>query len=342
MKYLLGGIGNFYKANLHTHTTISDGQLTPEEVKTAYKNAGYSVVAFTDHEIMVPHNDLTDDSFLAITAYEVAVNAGNDKPSYDFEKTYHLNFYSKDPNKTVSPCFSVENMWLKQSMPYVTDEMRKVNYPVRYGVDCINDMIARSNADGFLVCYNHPVWSEQSYPDYIDLKGLWGIEVYNSECTVTYGLEETDRPYDDLLKAGNKLFPVAADDMHKRNALFGGFVMIETDKLEYGSVMQALERGDCYASTGPLLKKICLDGDKLIVECSKVRTIRLNTDRRFTRQAVEQADGPLVRAEFDISRYIRETKESADTSRNSFLRITLIDERGNKAYSRAYFEEEWD
>lgn len=341
MKYLLGGTGNFYKANLHTHTTISDGKLSPEEVKIAYKNAGYSIVAFTDHEIMIPHNDLTDESFLAITAYEVAVNSGMDKPSYDFEKTYHLNFYSKDPNKKVSPCFSVKNMWLKQSMPYVTDEMRKVDYPIRYSIECINDMIAKSNADGFLVCYNHPVWSEQTYPDYIELKGLWGIEVYNSECTQTYGLEETDRPYDDLLKVGNKLNPIAADDMHNPQSLFGGFVMVEAEKLEYSTVMQALEKGNVFASTGPQFKKICLDGDKLIIECSDVRTIRLNTDRRFTRQAVKKEGEKLIRAEFDISRFLRETKERDNKESNAFIRITLIDDRGYKAYSRAYFEEEW-
>ena len=30
---LLGKTKNFFKANLHMHTTISDGQMTPEEVK---------------------------------------------------------------------------------------------------------------------------------------------------------------------------------------------------------------------------------------------------------------------------------------------------------------------
>ena len=33
MKYLIGGKGNFYKANLHTHTTISDGKFTHRVVR---------------------------------------------------------------------------------------------------------------------------------------------------------------------------------------------------------------------------------------------------------------------------------------------------------------------
>ena len=43
-KYLLPESGNFYKANLHCHTTVSDGSMTPEEVKAHYMaNAGLSV-----------------------------------------------------------------------------------------------------------------------------------------------------------------------------------------------------------------------------------------------------------------------------------------------------------
>ena len=38
-----------FKANMHCHSTISDGKLTPEELKAAYKAQGYSVLAITDH-----------------------------------------------------------------------------------------------------------------------------------------------------------------------------------------------------------------------------------------------------------------------------------------------------
>ena len=35
-KYLIPEKGNFYKANLHMHTNISDGNMTPLEVKHAF------------------------------------------------------------------------------------------------------------------------------------------------------------------------------------------------------------------------------------------------------------------------------------------------------------------
>ena len=43
-KYLLSKDGNFYRANLHCHTTVSDGKRTPEEIKEIYKSKGYSIV----------------------------------------------------------------------------------------------------------------------------------------------------------------------------------------------------------------------------------------------------------------------------------------------------------
>jgi hypothetical protein len=38
------------KANFHTHTTFSDGALTPSQVVTLYKNQGYDCIAITDHD----------------------------------------------------------------------------------------------------------------------------------------------------------------------------------------------------------------------------------------------------------------------------------------------------
>ncbi|MBE6674237.1 MAG: PHP domain-containing protein, partial [Ruminococcaceae bacterium] len=60
-KYIISPKLNWYRANMHCHTTVSDGSLTPEQVKEEYKKMGYSIVAYTDHEIIREHNDLTDD-----------------------------------------------------------------------------------------------------------------------------------------------------------------------------------------------------------------------------------------------------------------------------------------
>ena len=41
--------GRWYRANLHTHTTNSDGQWPPRQVAEHYRRNGYQVLALTDH-----------------------------------------------------------------------------------------------------------------------------------------------------------------------------------------------------------------------------------------------------------------------------------------------------
>ena len=42
----------FFKGNLHTHTTRSDGELSPERVVALYRDAGYDFLALTDHRLV--------------------------------------------------------------------------------------------------------------------------------------------------------------------------------------------------------------------------------------------------------------------------------------------------
>jgi len=44
------------KGCLHTHTTCSDGKLSPQEVANAYESKGYDFIAFTDHDYLLKHN----------------------------------------------------------------------------------------------------------------------------------------------------------------------------------------------------------------------------------------------------------------------------------------------
>ena len=49
---------NYYKANLHCHSTLSDGSCTPEELKEIYKKHGYSIIAYTDHDVFISHKSI--------------------------------------------------------------------------------------------------------------------------------------------------------------------------------------------------------------------------------------------------------------------------------------------
>ena len=101
-QYILPKEGNFYKANLHCHSTCSDGKLTVEELKEIYKSNGYSVLAYSDHNVLVDHSDLDDESFLAFTSCEYDVNKKGDR-GYAFRPCYHLNVYPPHQHHTALP-----------------------------------------------------------------------------------------------------------------------------------------------------------------------------------------------------------------------------------------------
>ena len=106
-KYLLPQTGQFFKANLHCHTIISDGKMTPEEIKEAYTSRGYSVVAFTDHDVLIPHPELADEKFLPLNAYEMEINE-HYQWKHDI-KTCHMCLIALEPDNVKPVCFHRSN-----------------------------------------------------------------------------------------------------------------------------------------------------------------------------------------------------------------------------------------
>ena len=104
---------NSYKANLHCHTTISDGVKTPEEIKELYKKNGYNIVAYTDHEYLVDQSHLNDENFLALNGYEISICEQSDPFVFDYLKCYHFNFIAKNNKINVLLVFESkrETVW---------------------------------------------------------------------------------------------------------------------------------------------------------------------------------------------------------------------------------------
>ena len=337
-QYLLPEGGAFYKANMHIHTNISDGSMSPEEVKEWHLNHGYSIVAFTDHEALVPHNDLTDENFLAITAVEVMIIEAF-PGVHAFKRCYHLNLYSRDKNKTVYSTFDEKSFWPAHAKEFVTEECAAVKYRRLYNPEAINDLIAKSNAEGFLVCYNHPAWSTQRYPDYAGLEGLWGIEIFNSGCNRS-GHREGTQPYDDLLHLNKNVFPVCADDAHGVGSCGYGWINVKADALEYDTVMQALERGDFYASTGPEIYDLYIEDGVVHATFSDAVEAFLVTESRFTRGKRGSEEAPFRELAFDINSYIAGAKAMSNVRYRPHFRLEIFDRRGNAARTRAFFLED--
>ena len=334
-QYLLPNCGSFYKANLHCHSTCSDGNYTPQELKDIYKSAGYSVLAFTDHNVLVDHSELDDEDFINFTGTEIDVN-WEDNGGNARKPCYHINFYPEDQHNTALPCYNPRYVWgnhvaeLRDAQKYVGEK----NYVRSYST--VNEMIAEFTANGFLATVNHPTWSLQGLDDYRSLDGLFAMEIYNHSCYLVGYEEVNGHVLDELWRMGKRLFCVAADDNHNshphgsaRGDSLGGFVMIKAEELSHKAIFQALKRGDFYASNGPLIEELYVEGNILTVKTSPVARISLTTAVRQTRTAYpEERDGEITEAQFDLSRLFPGS-----------YRITVTDKRGKQAWTQPVFGE---
>ncbi len=341
MKVIFSENDKPYKANLHTHTTVSDGWMSPEDLKKHYMNAGYSVIAYTDHDMIVEQNALSDENFLAITSMETYYNTKlfRVKP-FSVVKTYHLNFLGMDRNNVVCPAFSKRYVEREHTLQYMTPEMEQYDYDREYSQECVNRIIKEANEAGFLVTLNHPYWSMQNYSDYCDLEGLWGVEVYNHFSHV-FGLDSNDQAFVDLLNQGKQVFPICGDDCHNEETSLGCFTMIKSPNLEYDNIMAALKNGDFYSSYGPEIKELIFDGNTLSFKCSEARRVILNTECRYSDVARPGADGTVTEGKFNLASYFGVVDSMKDVlNYRPYVRIIVEDKEGRRAYSRAYFLDE--
>lgn len=334
-KHLLPQVEKYFKTNIHTHTNISDGGPSPEEMKQIYKDKGYQILSITDHNIIVDHSALNDEDFLTLTGAEYNINHGDWSTDRLWDKTYHLNFIAKRP----------DNLWqpfvcgVKEASLPLREKVTDGGIPRVYDIDTINAMIAEGNRQGFLVMYNHPTWSLQSYPDYAPLKGLWAAEIANYDAMRGgSGDRDNSRVYTDLVNLGNRIFPVGADDAHSAASACGAWIMLGAKKLEYGAAIDALEKGDFYASTGPEIHELSLTDGQLHIQCSDAQFITLESGTRFNKRKNPTAPDKLLReATFNISKWLDDCRGESPLE---WIRVVVHGPYGNFATSRAYWIDE--
>ncbi len=337
MKHLLPQV-TYYKAALHTHTNISDGAPSPEEMKQIYKSKGYQILSITDHNIIVDHSALNEENFLLLTGAEYNINDGANWAQKRFwVKTYHLNFIAKRPDLLWQP-FTPKHP--KEESRHYLEKVEDGGFPWVYDIDNINAMIAEGNKRGFLVMYNHPNWSLQDHTDYDPLEGLWAMEICNYDSGRNGSLDrDNSRIYREMVNSGKRLFPVAADDAHSEKSAGGGWVMVGSGALEYGAVISALEKGDFYASTGPELYQVSVDDGVLTVRCSDAQRITVDSGTRFAKAAYPKSPDKVVRSgSFDLKPWLEACVEEDDP--RNWIRVTVFDAYGNFASSRAYYAHE--
>lgn len=322
MDILLGKSGNFYKAQLHCHSLNSDGTVSVEEQKKLFKERGYSVVAFTDHEHLVDNSFLDDENFLTITSCEVAIKEVAHMSTLQDRnmKSIHLNLYALDQHNIITPCYnSVYDHYTNDYVRSITKF--EAEYEREFSPKGINDIIRIAKEKGFLVSYNHPNWSLDNAAGYLQYEGLDFVEIFNHSCYMNGEDSYIIKAFDDILRDGKKIYATMCDDSHKLERMFGAWVMIDANKLDYDTIMGALKNGEFYSSNGPEIYSLTRDGDHVTVKTSPARRIALSTHGR--RCAVLWGDG-VTEATFELK------------PTDGYFRITVDDVCGNHAHSQAY------
>ena len=343
-KDLLPSGVNWYRANFHCHTKHSDGAKTPAEVKEAYKSHGYSIVAYTDHDVLLDHSDLNDEGFLALTSSEYAINEATPKFPQIFDvdtnewvrkKCVHLNIFAKDPHNTFMPATDIEQQWiLKNRYP----DTKCDGYVREYTKEGLNEIIKRCNEAGFLVQLNHPYWSLNEREDYINMEGLWALEILNYATELETGSEYCPYIYDDMVRNGMfNLVCTMGDDNHNHAGFresFGGSTFIGAKELKYDQIIEAMEKGHIYCASGrdnpPQFLDLYVEDNVIKIDCTPCENICINgyarADRHITRQ---DGEPDLTHAEFPL-------RES-----DVYFRVTLRDKYGNVAHTHTYFVKDY-
>ena len=332
-RYLLPKEGNFYKVNLHCHSTFSDGKRTPEELKAEYMAHGYSAVAFTDHNVLIPHNELTDEHFVALNGFELDVNEnGAYAPTH---KCCHICYVALSPGTDKIVCWHREKFVGNSSKAYrhlVEFDESLPDYERVYSHECISDMMQKGREGGFFVTYNHPTWSMEDYSDYMGYEGMHAFEISNYGCEVEGYAEYNPRVYDDMLRGGKRIFCVSTDDNHNGRPCdhpqydsFGGWVCVKTNSLTYENLTDGLIKGNFYASRGPEIKELWYEDGKVHIETSPAAKIEAYYGIRRGRMCMAEPGETVTEATFEIPENC------------GYFRLTVTDTHGKTADTNAYF-----
>lgn len=290
--------GNWYKGNLHTHSNISDGKLSPCELVEMYKADGYDFLAITDHCIYGFHDEFNSDDFIVLPGVELNTpGVGNHQ-----HRDHHVVGIGI-PGKN---SFSHGERFVPPDMdPQLT----------------VDALTSRGN----IAIYAHPHWSHCRMDVVKGLKGLTGVEIYNHMCQVG-GVGYSEYVYDELLWDGSEIYCFATDDTHGGYTdSRGGYIVVKAEKLSHEAIVDSIISGDFYASSGAVIHDIVRDGDKVTVKCSPCCKIVYEGDN-FPGCAVngENGEDTLTEHTFTLVPY------------SKYFRFTVIDTKGHKAWTHGY------
>lgn len=287
-----------FRANLHMHSTTSDGQLTLPEVCRIYADEGYDVLAATDHRAANRVSDVDTGDLLLISGMEI-------HPKGPRGITLHLVALNV-PEDFQDP----------SSLPF-------------------QDAIEAVRAAGGECILAHPYWSGLNAVEIMEFKNLIGIEVYNTSARYI-GKAYNMQVWDDLLARGYVLPAVAVDDIHRLRDLFRGWTMIGAEAKTPAAIMAALKSGSYYATQGPEFHRLAFENRRFSVACSPCTEIMIMGDNSFGKCGVVPAFDPASPAQAKHPDVEERTFFEADIPAGSgitYIRCQIADRKGRMAWS---------
>jgi hypothetical protein len=245
--------GVFHRGNLHTHTLLSDGDSSVEEVVRWYREHGYRFLAITDHNRRLdPSRDagLATDGFVLLSGEEVTLDVDGAPVHVNALCTARTIGAARFRDRAAALAWAVE-------AARVQGGVALVNHPnFHYALDAA--VIARApGAHLFEIWSGHPEVRSAGDATHPSAEALW-------EELLTQGAASAPAAVDDMHRLGTR--PRRDGERAAPRALPGrGWVEVFVPALTEAAICDALREGHLYASNGPRLRRLTVRGDTLTV-----------------------------------------------------------------------------
>ena len=292
--------GRFWRGNLHTHSTLSDGVLDPAEVCRRYRAEGYDFIALTDHFIGAYGYPIADTAPFRGDGFTTVLGAELHSGALENGELWHILAVGLPPDFAPPEAPGFVPVAGQESGP---------------------ELAARARAAGAFVAVAHPQWSGLTLADARALEAAHAVEAYNHGCAVGCDRPDGFHTLDLLLSEGRELSLVATDDAHFREPdHFGGWVMVRAEENTPDALLAALKAGAFYSTQGPELRQVRIDGDDLEVECSAARAVIV---QGHGSAATVRHGEAMTAARIDL----------APLAASPWIRVTVVDRAGRRAWS---------
>lgn len=240
--------GRFWRGNLHTHSTRSDGVLPPEEVCRRYRAQGYDFIALTDHFIGLYGYPIVDTLPMRGDGFTTILGAELHSGAMENGELWHI---------------------LAVGLPADFAPSHSPSFLPVPGQESGPEIAARAVAAGAFVAIAHPQWSGLTLADASSITAAHAVEIYNHGCWAGCDRADGAAIADLLLTQGRRVTLIATDDAHfSEPDHFGGWVMVKAPENTPEALLAALKAGHFYASQGPELHDVQIKGNHLEVACS--------------------------------------------------------------------------